>query len=290
MDDLLAPVLTAYTATWPGEDTEPITAAYRLAARHHHGQFRHSGEPYIRHSLAVAQILADLGADRDLVCAGLLHDLSPDSRSALSTAVADTLAGLDRLESHGLPAARPVLLLKLADRLHNMRTIAYVRPEKQVRKSTETLRTLVPLAVGLGVDGVAAELATLSEDTIRRSTPRVRSLATAVWLLPKGMRGRWQVEWTAELATLPTRRARARFLLGVLTAVPRIALAHRPGLRWTARLAWGLVGAGALTTVLTSWPAATVALAGLALAAAVLFAEDDRAASRLRDFLDSWRR
>ncbi len=171
----------------PKADLKGIERAYRFAAAHHEGQKRLSGEDFIEHPLAVAQVLADLGLDTTTLEAGLLHDTVEDTDVTLAELeeefgpeVARIVDGLTKLESIA-PRSREheqaenvrkmivamagdirVLLIKLADRLHNMRTLAPIAPEKQRRTATETLEIYAPLAHRLGVQQVKWELEDLS--------------------------------------------------------------------------------------------------------------------------------
>ncbi|MGW6893721.1 HD domain-containing protein [Streptomyces chartreusis] len=124
-----------------------------------------------------------------------------------------------------------MLAIRLADRLHNMRTIAFVAPAKQHRKARETIDILAPLARAAGLTEVSRELHDLSTAVLQPTTsasgvnPRLLTLLT--WLLPAPHRARWQEEWHAELATLPTRRTRICFTLRVLLGTPGLSLTLR---------------------------------------------------------------
>ena len=168
-------------------DTKEIERAYRFAEEHHEGQLRKSGEPFIGHPLAVAQVLADLGLDTTTLQAALLHDTVEDTDVTLeqleevfSPEVARIVDGLTKLESLTFRSREQeqaenvrkmivamsgdirVLLIKLADRLHNMRTLAPLRPDKQERIATETLEIYAPLAHRLGVQQIKWELEDLA--------------------------------------------------------------------------------------------------------------------------------
>jgi hypothetical protein len=257
----LEPVLAAVAGVPPGNWPSVIERAYVVAARLHRGQLRKSGEPYITHPVQVALILADAGAGPPLLCAALLHDV-PDhtgcSLAALREEFGAEIAGmveqvirLDRLDiaaSAALAAAvgqgwdSRVLMLKLADRLHNMRTLRYLAPAKQQRKSREAIEAFVPLARALGMpdmerelaDRAAAVLAAPGLDGTRSATRLAaaagasrRMLALTALLLPGPARGRWLDEWTGELNTLPTRRSRARFAVSMLAGMPAMAVTLR---------------------------------------------------------------
>ncbi|MEU8986942.1 HD domain-containing protein [Streptomyces sp. NPDC048558] len=124
-----------------------------------------------------------------------------------------------------------MLAIRLADRLHNMRTIAFVAPAKQHRKVGETIDILAPLARAAGLSDVGRERHELSAAVLQPTTsasginPRLLILVTL--LLPAPHRARWQEEWHAELAALPTRRTRLRFTFPVLLDTPSLSLTLR---------------------------------------------------------------
>ena len=169
----------------PKGDLSIIERAYAVADKAHAGQERHSGEPYITHPLAVAQILADLGLGPRAIAAALLHDTVEDTDYGLDTLTAefgdevamlvDGVTKLDKVkygESAQAETVRKmivamsrdirVLLIKLADRLHNARTWGFVPPEKAQKKATETLEIYAPLAHRLGIQTIKSELEDLS--------------------------------------------------------------------------------------------------------------------------------
>nr|WP_239071667.1 HD domain-containing protein [Amycolatopsis sp. SID8362] len=287
MPDPLAAAVSAYL---PAEDVRFLEGAYRFAAEVHRGQLRKSGDPYLTHPVAVAAILAGQRGSRDLVCAGLLHDAPGRIPERFGAPVAALLAGLQRLEDTQDLESAPdgVLHLKLADRLHNLRTIQHLDPAKRRVKSAETLATLVPLAVRLDLPDLGRELSALASGVLARP-PRV--LAVSALLLPKSARSRWLAEWAGEIATLPTRRRRAGFVAGLAVAMPGLAwtLRRRGRAGQSTALSLGAVAATFLNTGVT-WPAAIVAVAALGVLAAVLFARDGAAAQRLRELIEAWRR
>ena len=159
--------------------------AYEVAEKAHDGQFRKSGDPYITHPLAVATILADLGMDTTTLVAALLHDTVEDTPYTLPNVttdfgdeVAHLVDGVTKLDKVHFGAATEaetirkmiiamaqdprVLVIKLADRLHNMRTMRFLPPDKQARKARETLEVLAPLAHRLGMATVKWELEDLA--------------------------------------------------------------------------------------------------------------------------------
>jgi GTP pyrophosphokinase len=188
-DPALEPLLRTVRATHPRADVSQITRAYQTAAKAHEGQVRKSGEPYITHPLAVAMILAELGLTPPTLAAALLHDTVEDTEyglEALRTDFGDEIAmlvdGVTKLDkvTYGQAAqaetlrkmviamARDirVLLIKLADRLHNARTWRYVSRESAQRKARETLEIYAPLAHRLGMNKIKWELEDLSFATL----------------------------------------------------------------------------------------------------------------------------
>lgn len=172
-------------ANHPRGDFSVIERAYAVAKDKHTGQQRQSGEPYITHPLAVAQILAELGLGPRAIAAALLHDTVEDTGYALTDLTAefgdevamlvDGVTKLDKVkygESAQAETVRKmivamskdirVLLIKLADRLHNARTWGFVPPEKASKKAKETLEIYAPLANRLGIQAIKSELEDLS--------------------------------------------------------------------------------------------------------------------------------
>ena len=172
----------------PSTDISMIEKAYKVASEAHEGQKRKSGEPYIIHPLCVAIILADLELDKETIVAGLLHDAVEDtwmtyeevekefgSEVALLgdgvTKLGQLSYSADKVEVQAenlrkmfLAMAKDirVILIKLADRLHNMRTLQYMRPEKQQEKARETMDIYAPIAMRLGISKIKVELDDLS--------------------------------------------------------------------------------------------------------------------------------
>lgn len=168
-------------------DVEKIREAYRYADNAHLGQFRKSGEPYITHPIAVASILASWKMDAETIEAGLMHDVLEDTPigkremvEKFGVAVAELVDGVSKLDklrfsSNEVAQAESfrkmllamskdvrVILVKLADRLHNLRTLGVMRPEKRARIARETLDIYVPIAHRLGMNNVFRELQELS--------------------------------------------------------------------------------------------------------------------------------
>ncbi|WP_375476213.1 RelA/SpoT family protein [uncultured Jatrophihabitans sp.] len=186
---VLEPLLESHRRAHPKADAKVLQEAYDVADRCHRGQLRKSGDPYITHPLAVATILAELGMDTTTLIAALLHDTVEDTGLTLEdiTAqfgdrVAHLVNGVTKLDKvkYGMAAEAEtirkmvvamasdprVLVIKLADRLHNMRTLRFLPPEKQERKARETLEVLAPLAHRLGMNTVKWELEDLAFATL----------------------------------------------------------------------------------------------------------------------------
>lgn len=179
----LRPVLAALRDEHPKADLSDVVRAYRVAYEMHDGQLRKSGEPFITHPLGVAMILADMGMDPVSVAAAMLHDAVEDTEASLQDLrdgfgdeIAEIVDGLTKLSKIGfvsLEHARAenyrkmmvamardvrVIIVKLADRLHNMRTLDSLSAAKQELKATETLEIYVPLAARLGMQQLKVEL------------------------------------------------------------------------------------------------------------------------------------
>src|SRR6266568_2504146 len=180
INPVLEPLIKTVRATHPKADVRLIEHAYEVAARWHDGQMRKSGDPYITHPLAVATILAELGMNTETICAALLHDTVEDTHYTLTelrsdfgedvAALVDGVTKLDKVKYGDSAEAETVrkmvvamardirvLVIKLADRLHNMRTLRYMPRDKQERKSHETLEIYAPLAHRLGMNTVKLE-------------------------------------------------------------------------------------------------------------------------------------
>ncbi|THF61100.1 bifunctional (p)ppGpp synthetase/guanosine-3',5'-bis(diphosphate) 3'-pyrophosphohydrolase [Pseudothauera nasutitermitis] len=180
--------LRAKLATYlKAEDLGRIEAAYHFSANAHEGQFRLSGEPYITHPVAVASIIADWNLDSQALVAALLHDVMEDTHISkaeiaerfgkTAAELVDGLSKLDKIEFRSHEEAQAenfrkmllamasdlrVILVKLADRLHNMRTLDCIRPAKRRRIANETLEIYAPIANRLGLNNLYRELQELS--------------------------------------------------------------------------------------------------------------------------------
>ena len=186
-DDELAPVLQSFRRRHPKASTALMTKAFEMARTAHSQQIRKSGEGYINHPLAVAKIVADIGLDETTVIAALLHDAVEDTEITVAdverdfgpevAAIVDGVTKLDRIrfdskEEQQAATMRKmlvamakdlrVLIIKLADRLHNMRTIAAMPVDKQQRIASETLDIYAPLAHRLGMQGLKQQLEDLA--------------------------------------------------------------------------------------------------------------------------------
>ncbi|WP_307826818.1 RelA/SpoT family protein [Streptomyces pactum] len=185
---VLEPLLRIVRGNDPKADAatlRQIERAYQVAERWHRGQKRKSGDPYITHPLAVTTILAELGMDPATLMAGLLHDTVEDTEYGLDTLRADfgdqvalLVDGVTKLDKVKFGEAAQaetvrkmvvamardprVLVIKLADRLHNMRTMRYLKREKQEKKARETLEIYAPLAHRLGMNTIKWELEDLA--------------------------------------------------------------------------------------------------------------------------------
>ncbi|MFI5803978.1 RelA/SpoT family protein [Streptomyces sp. NPDC051561] len=185
---VLEPLLRIVRSNDPKIETatlRTIERAYQVAERWHRGQKRKSGDPYITHPLAVTTILAELGMDPATLMAGLLHDTVEDTEYGLDTLrrdfgdqvalLVDGVTKLDKVKFGEAAQAETVrkmvvamakdprvLVIKLADRLHNMRTMRYLKREKQEKKARETLEIYAPLAHRLGMNTIKWELEDLA--------------------------------------------------------------------------------------------------------------------------------
>ncbi|MBO0891035.1 MAG: bifunctional (p)ppGpp synthetase/guanosine-3',5'-bis(diphosphate) 3'-pyrophosphohydrolase, partial [Acidothermales bacterium] len=187
---VLEPLIRTVRANHRNADTRTLERAYETAAYHHRHQKRKSGDPYITHPLAVTTILAELGMTTPTLVAALLHDTVEDTDYSLEqltkdfgeevSALVDGVTKLDKVK-YGQAAAEAetlrkmiiamardprVLIIKLADRLHNMRTLGYMPLHKQHRTAKQTLEIYAPLAHRLGMNTIKWELEDLSFATL----------------------------------------------------------------------------------------------------------------------------
>jgi len=221
----LEPVLRTLKQFHPKADIDLVERAYEISAYHHRNQTRRSGEPYITHPLAVAGILADLGMTSPTLAAALLHDTVEDTEYSLEllrsdfgeeiARLVDGVTKLDRVKYGQSTASETVrkmvvamardirvLVIKLADRLHNMRTLRWMSPESQEKKARETLEIFAPLAHRLGMNTIKWELEDLAFATLypkmydeivrmvgQRAPARDQYLAEVVSIIDGDMRG-----------------------------------------------------------------------------------------------------
>ena len=219
----------------PDADFDLLRAAYVVAAQAHQGQVRLSGEPYLNHPLEVAGILADLKLDIVSVACGLLHDVVEDTKVTNAdlerrfgkdvSRVIDGLTKLSRVEFSSAEANQAenvrkmiiamtddtrVILIKLADRLHNMRTLDFLREEKRQRIATETLDVYAPIAGRLGIGRIEAELQDLALRHLEPQTYKV--LETRV-----KAKKRWAEDFIRDLSRTLKRELQAEEIPGELS-------------------------------------------------------------------------
>jgi guanosine-3',5'-bis(diphosphate) 3'-pyrophosphohydrolase len=189
--ELVDGLLEAVAAYNPAVDRDLIARAFRFAAKAHEGQVRRSGQEFIHHPLGVARILAELQLDNETIAAALLHDVVEDTETELDdiraefgdevARLVDGVTKLTRISFQSREQAEAenyrkmivamsedvrVILVKLADRLHNLRTIEYLGKQKQVQKSKEALEIYAPLAHRLGIHALKWELEDLAFETL----------------------------------------------------------------------------------------------------------------------------
>src|SRR5678815_5094167 len=200
LDELLAEV-ASYN---PGADRDLITRAFDRAAQAHAGQQRRSGEDFVVHPLGVARICAQLHLDDPTIAAAILHDTVEDTdtdiddiRSEFGEEVAKLVEGVTKLTRISFQSREQaeaenyrkmivamaedvrVILIKLADRLHNMRTIEYLGKQKQAQKARETLEVYAPLAHRLGIHALKWELEDLAFQTLHpRKYEEIKQMVT----------------------------------------------------------------------------------------------------------------
>jgi len=189
VSEVLEPLIAQHRASHPKADVRLLQRAYDTASHWHAGQFRKSGDPYITHPLAVAGILTNLGMDTTTLVAALLHDTIEDTEYTLDqmredfggevSLLVDGVTKLDKVKLGDAAKAETirkmvvamakdprVLVIKLADRLHNMRTLTFLPAAKQEQKARETLEILAPLAHRLGMNTIKWELEDLAFATL----------------------------------------------------------------------------------------------------------------------------
>ena len=182
---------TRLKESFPRNQVHLIRQAYTFASKAHDGQERMDGKPYINHPLEVARILVEMNMDTDSICAGLMHDVLEDCNiekinidKIFGKDVSDIVDGVSKIgkldfqskaerninsfQKMALAMAKDVrvIVVKLADRLHNMRTIDFLPRNKQIRVSKETLEIYGPIALRIGMQNVRAELEDLAFDCL----------------------------------------------------------------------------------------------------------------------------
>ncbi|WP_433518159.1 HD domain-containing protein [Nonomuraea sp. CA-143628] len=243
MTGLLESLLARLPAESTAVERGRIQRAYEFAARCHTGQVRKSGDPYITHPVAVAEIAIDAGLDCATVCAALLHDVIEDTgcdaaqlRAEFGDEIATLVQSVTELDHRPDEAAidaadSRVLALKVLDRLHNMRTIQHLDQEKQRQKSEQTLDIMAPLAGHLGLRAVADELESIARGRLTHllgdTGATYQVLVLGSLLLPAAVRASYVDEWLGELDVLRDRRARTRFALRLALSMPALALTLR---------------------------------------------------------------
>ena len=200
--DLVDELIAAVEGYFPGLDKQLIARAFQYAAAAHEGQVRRSGEPFVHHPWSTAKICAELHLDDQSIAAALLHDVVEDTdrdlddvRAEFGGEIAQLVEGVTKLTRTSFQSREQaeaenyrkmivamaqdvrVILIKLADRLHNMRTIEYQGKQAQVRKAKETLEVYAPLAHRLGIHAVKWELEDLSFEILHpRKYAEIRAM------------------------------------------------------------------------------------------------------------------
>ena len=155
------------------EELETIEKAYKLACNAHKEQYRKSGEEYVTHSLSVSLLLSQMEVEKEVIIAGLLHDIifqnTPYKLEQVKVDFSEEVADLinefinfNNINEGDISIDNPVLLIKLADRLHNMRTIKYMEPERYKEKAKETIEIFSPIAAKLNITKLKSELDDIS--------------------------------------------------------------------------------------------------------------------------------
>ncbi|MFH8518984.1 RelA/SpoT family protein [Streptomyces gelaticus] len=255
LPDAIGHVAEAHRAHHPDADLSILHRAYVLAESSHRGQMRKSGEPYITHPLAVTLILAQLGAETTTLTASLLHDTVEDTdvtldqvRDQFGDEVCYLVDGVTKLEKVDYGAAAEpetfrkmlvatgddvrVMSIKLADRLHNMRTLGVMRPEKQARIAKVTRDVLIPLAERLGVQALKTELEDLVFAILHpEEYERTRALIAAASARPDGSGDARQDPLAAIAENVTTVLREAGIPAEVLIRPRHFVSVHRVGIK-----------------------------------------------------------
>lgn len=229
-----------------------VCAAIEVAQRAHRGELRRSGDPYITHPIAVALILAEQNVAPETVVTAVLHDVpdtspSDDVRAQFGDVIADLVAGVVTLDrASDVPALHHAdhraLQVKVADRLHNMRTIRHLPLATQRQKAEQARELVAPLALSLGLAELGLELDQLSSATINavdaatapfsgrthsaqgpRGSALAGTLHVGTLVLPRHCRDRWRQDWDGELHAAESLRGRLTFVRNVLAGLPAMA-------------------------------------------------------------------
>src|SRR5277367_1832558 len=226
----------------PGDDFDLLRRAYEFAAEQHKSQTRLSGEPYLSHPVEVAHLLADMKLDVTSLCAAILHDVVEDTKQLIEKIseqfgadVARLVEGVTKISKLDLLAPEDrqaenvrkmllamvndvrVVMVKLADRLHNMRTLEYLSPERQQRIARETLDIYAPVANRLGMGLIRGELEDLAfryleTDAfleLQKKVANKQTRSTSFW--PK-CRTRFARKWSKAASLRKCRRASSGFI------------------------------------------------------------------------------
>ncbi|MBB5078997.1 HD domain-containing protein [Nonomuraea endophytica] len=280
MTGLIELLLARLPADFTATESDRIRRAYEFAACCHAGRLRKSGEPYITHPVAVAEIALDAGLDSATVCAALLHDVIEDTwcdavrlRAEFGDEITEMVQNLTEIghdQAAVADADERVLALRVLDRLHNMRTLQYLDPAKQRRTSRHAVNVTAPLAGRLGLSAIADELESIAHDCLigPPGGASYQVLALGALFLPAAVRASYLDEWLGELDVLPDRRARTRFVLGLARGVPALAVTLRRPTRGTLTGHVLTVLRWILRTDLRTWTPLTVLLGWMIVEAA----------------------
>ena len=245
IDERFEALLRHVQANRPSEDVSLIRKAWEFCVKHHEGQMRASGEPYIIHPLEVAEVLAEMKMDATAIAAGLLHDSVEDTPATneeiaeeFGDQVAHIVEGVTKIDKIqfanredrqaenvrkmllAMVSDVRVVLIKLADRLHNMRTLEHLKPERQEAIARETLDIYAPLAHRLGMGKVRGEL----EDLAFRYTDPVSYEKVAAAVEARRVEGEQFLRGVEETLVEQLARKRHRGARGVAHQAPLLHL------------------------------------------------------------------
>ena len=260
IDQRFEALLRQVQANRPSEDVSLIRKAWEFCVQHHEGQMRASGEPYIVHPLEVAEVLAEMKMDATAIAAGLLHDAVEDTPATnaeieadFGDQVAHIVEGVTKIDKIqfanredrqaenvrkmllAMVSDVRVVLIKLADRLHNMRTLEHLKPDRQEAIARETQDIYAPLAHRLGMGKVRGEL----EDLAFRYTDPVsyEKVAAAVEATAASRASSfcaaWKTRWRSSCARTTSRRASSGASSGSIPSSRRSSAPRSPSTRST---------------------------------------------------------